>query len=124
VVHFHQTCKDALAPFGNAVYPDYKKWCDDYFFLKHRNEPRGVGGVFFDDLNEGGFERCFNLTQSVGNAFTRLICLSWPNAAIFRMANASVTSRPTDAAVMSNSIWCGTAGHCSACNPAVVPSQS
>jgi coproporphyrinogen III oxidase len=77
VAHFHQTCKDALAPFGDEVYPKYKKWCDEYFFLKHRNEPRGVGGVFFDDLNEGSagwessFERCFELTQAVGNAFTR-----------------------------------------------------
>ena len=70
VAHFHHTCKDALAPFGDEVYPKYKKWCDEYFFLKHRNEPRGVGGIFFDDLNEGGFERCFDLTQAVGNAFT------------------------------------------------------
>ena len=54
-MHFHQTCKDALAPFGDEVYPKYKKWCDEYFFLKHRNEPRGVGGMFFDDLNEGRF---------------------------------------------------------------------
>jgi len=69
--HFHHTCRDALAPFGEDVYPRYKKWCDEYFFLKHRNEPRGVGGVFFDDLSEGGFERCFNLTQVVGNAFTQ-----------------------------------------------------
>ncbi len=67
--HFHQTCKDALAPFGETVHPRYKKWCDEYFFLKHRNEPRGVGGVFYDDLNEGGFERCFDLTRSVGDAF-------------------------------------------------------
>ena len=71
VAHFHQTCKDALTPFGDEVYPKYKHWCDEYFFLKHRNEPRGVGGVFFDDLNEGGFERCFSLTQAVGNAFTK-----------------------------------------------------
>ena len=69
--HFHQTCRDALAPFGDAVYPRYKKWCDEYFFLKHRNEARGVGGVFFDDLNEGTFDRCFGLTQAVGDAFTR-----------------------------------------------------
>jgi coproporphyrinogen III oxidase len=71
VAHFHQTCKDALAPFGDEVHAKYKKWCDEYFFLKHRNEPRGVGGVFFDDLDEGGFERCFDLTKSVGNAFTQ-----------------------------------------------------
>ena len=73
--HFHSTCRDALAPFGAEVYPKYKKWCDEYFFLKHRNEPRGIGGVFFDDLNAGGpggqnpFERCFALTQAVGDNF-------------------------------------------------------
>jgi len=67
--HFHRTCKDALAPFGEEVHPRYKRWCDDYFFLKHRNEPRGVGGVFYDDLNEGGFDRCFDLTRAVGDAF-------------------------------------------------------
>jgi coproporphyrinogen III oxidase len=69
--HFHKVCHDVLAPFGEAVYPRYKKWCDEYFFLKHRNEPRGIGGVFFDDLNEGGFDRCFALTRGVGEAFTR-----------------------------------------------------
>jgi coproporphyrinogen III oxidase len=71
--HFHRTCRDALAPFGAEVHPRYKKWCDDYFFLKHRNEPRGIGGIFYDDLNApgaSGFERCFNLTQAVGNVFT------------------------------------------------------
>lgn len=69
--HFHRTCRDALTPFGADVYPRYKQWCDEYFFLKHRNEPRGVGGVFFDDLSEGSLEHCFGLTQSVGNAFTK-----------------------------------------------------
>jgi coproporphyrinogen III oxidase len=71
--HFHRTCRDALAPFGAEVHPRYKKWCDDYFFLKHRNEPRGIGGIFYDDLNApgaSGFERCFKLTQAVGDAFT------------------------------------------------------
>jgi coproporphyrinogen III oxidase len=67
--HFHATCKKALAPFGDEVHPRFKAWCDRYFFLKHRNEPRGVGGVFYDDLNEGGFERCFSLTRSVGDSF-------------------------------------------------------
>ncbi|MFJ7567980.1 oxygen-dependent coproporphyrinogen oxidase [Herminiimonas sp. NPDC097707] len=67
--HFHQVCHDALHAFGDKVHPHYKKWCDDYFYLKHRQEPRGVGGIFFDDLNEGGFERCFALQQSVGNHF-------------------------------------------------------
>ena len=67
--HFHRSCRDALAPFGDGVHAKYKKWCDEYFFLKHRGEPRGVGGVFFDDLNEGGFDRCFALTKSVGDRF-------------------------------------------------------
>ena len=68
-VHFHQTCKDALAPFGNDKYPRFKKWCDEYFFLKHRNEPRGVGGVFFDDFSELGQDRSFAMLQAVGDAF-------------------------------------------------------
>ena len=68
-IHFHRTCRDALAPFGTDVHARYKKWCDDYFFLKHRKEPRGVGGIFFDDLNAGGFEHCFALTRSVGDHF-------------------------------------------------------
>ncbi|MCC7041204.1 MAG: oxygen-dependent coproporphyrinogen oxidase [Burkholderiales bacterium] len=68
-VHFHRTCRDALAPFGADVHPRYKRWCDEYFYLRHRGEPRGVGGIFFDDLNEGGHERCRALTQSVGEHF-------------------------------------------------------
>ncbi len=67
--HFHATCRAALEPFGPDVHARYKAWCDRYFFLKHRNEPRGMGGVFYDDLNEGGFQRCFALTQSVGDDF-------------------------------------------------------
>ena len=69
VQHFHRTCQAALQPFGADVYAQYKANCDDYFFLKHRNEPRGVGGIFFDDLSTGGLERCFALTQAVGHAF-------------------------------------------------------
>jgi coproporphyrinogen III oxidase len=67
--HFHATCKAALAPFGPAQYPRFKRWCDEYFFLKHRGEPRGVGGVFFDDFHELGFERSFALQRAVGDAF-------------------------------------------------------
>ncbi|HQR82774.1 MAG TPA: oxygen-dependent coproporphyrinogen oxidase [Thiotrichales bacterium] len=69
IVHWHQTAKAACDPFGEQVYADYKRWCDDYFFLKHRGETRGVGGLFFDDLNAGGFEQCFALTQSIGEAY-------------------------------------------------------
>ncbi len=68
-VHFHRTCRDALMPFGNDVHARYKKWCDEYFFLKHRQEPRGIGGIFYDDLSDGGFDRCFALTKSVGDHF-------------------------------------------------------
>ena len=67
--HFHANCKQAVDPFGPDLHARYKAWCDRYFFLKHRNEARGVGGIFFDDLNEGGFERCFALTRSVGDSF-------------------------------------------------------
>ncbi|WP_372878156.1 oxygen-dependent coproporphyrinogen oxidase [Spongiibacter marinus] len=69
-VHWHQVAFDACKPFGEDVYPRYKQWCDDYFYLKHRDEARGVGGLFFDDLNEGGFERCFAFMQAVGNSYT------------------------------------------------------
>ena len=68
-MHFHRVCRAALVPFGDDLYPKYKRWCDDYFFLKHRGEPRGIGGIFFDDVAHGGFERCFALTQSVGDHF-------------------------------------------------------
>lgn len=68
-VHFHRSCRDALAPFGPDLHPRFKRWCDEYFFLKHRNEPRGVGGIFFDDFHEGGFEPSFALMRSVGDAF-------------------------------------------------------
>ena len=68
-VHFHQTCKDALAAFGEDKYPRFKLWCDEYFFLKHRNEQRGVGGIFFDDFQELGTERSFAMMQSVADSF-------------------------------------------------------
>jgi len=68
-VHFHQTCKDALAPFGDDKYPRFKQWCDEYFYLKHRQEQRGIGGVFFDDFQELGPDRSFALMQSVADGF-------------------------------------------------------
>jgi coproporphyrinogen III oxidase len=67
--HWHRTARDAVAPFGAALYPRFKRACDDYFFLKHRGEPRGIGGLFFDDFNELGFERSFALMRAVGDAF-------------------------------------------------------
>jgi coproporphyrinogen III oxidase len=69
VIHWHSSAQSACLPFGDEVYSTFKKWCDDYFYLPHRHETRGVGGLFFDDLNEWGFETCFNFMQSVGNQF-------------------------------------------------------
>jgi coproporphyrinogen III oxidase len=67
--HWHQVAHDACAPFGEDIYPRFKQWCDDYFYLKHRQEPRGIGGLFFDDLNELGFDQSFALMQSIGDAY-------------------------------------------------------
>ncbi|MEQ6434011.1 oxygen-dependent coproporphyrinogen oxidase [Comamonas sp. w2-DMI] len=68
-VHFHRSCRDALAPFGAELYPRFKQWCDEYFYLKHRHEQRGIGGIFFDDFAELGQQRSFAMLQSVGDSF-------------------------------------------------------
>ena len=68
-VHFHRACRDALTPFGTELHPRFKQWCDEYFFLKHRHEPRGIGGVFFDDFAELGFDGSFAMMRAVGDAF-------------------------------------------------------
>jgi coproporphyrinogen III oxidase len=68
-VHWHRTARDAVRPFGADLYPRFKQWCDNYFFLKHRQEPRGIGGLFFDDFNELGFKKSFALMRAVGDAF-------------------------------------------------------
>jgi len=68
-IAFHRACRDAVAPFGDDLHPRWKRACDDYFYLRHRREPRGIGGIFFDDLAEGGFARCFALVRAVGEAF-------------------------------------------------------
>ena len=67
--HFHATCREAVQPFGVDKYPHFKKWCDEYFYLKHRDEQRGIGGIFYDDFADGGFDNGFALMQAVGNAF-------------------------------------------------------
>ncbi len=67
--HFHASCRQALDPFDAAYYPRFKRWCDEYFFIKHRNEPRGIGGIFFDDFAERDFDFSFRLARSVGDAF-------------------------------------------------------
>lgn len=69
--HWHEVAYELCQPFGNDVYTKYKKWCDEYFFLKHRNETRGVGGLFFDDLNEHGFERSFDFMKAVGQGYVK-----------------------------------------------------
>ena len=66
-IHFHRICREALAPFGADYHPRFKRWCDEYFFLRHRNEARGIGGIFFDDLADRDFEHCFALTRSVAD---------------------------------------------------------
>ena len=70
-VHFHQVCKDAVSPYGTDLHPRFKKWCDEYFFLKHRNEARGVGGIFYDDFSELGFDKGFAMMQDVGNGLLK-----------------------------------------------------
>ncbi len=70
-IHWHKTAKEICLPYGEDIYSQYKKNCDDYFYIKHRNEPRGIGGIFFDDLNMWEFEKCFNFIQSVGNGFIK-----------------------------------------------------
>ena len=67
--HFHQTCRNSLAAFDPSLHARFKKWCDEYFYLKHRNEPRGVGGIFFDDMSEPDFDTCFAIQQSVGDHY-------------------------------------------------------
>ncbi|CNF18551.1 coproporphyrinogen III oxidase [Yersinia rohdei] len=68
-IHWHQTAYQLCQPFGEHLYPQYKKWCDDYFYIKHRNEARGIGGLFFDDFNNPDFDTCFKFTQAVGDGF-------------------------------------------------------
>ena len=123
--HFHAICKRALAPFGADKHPRFKKWCDEYFFLKHRNEPRGIGGVFFDDFSELGFDQSFAMMRAVGDAFldAYVPIVERRRHAPLRRARARVPGR-SGAAATSSSTSCSTAARCSACNRADAPSRS
>ncbi|PVZ68172.1 oxygen-dependent coproporphyrinogen oxidase [Pelagibaculum spongiae] len=90
-VEWHQQAKDACDPFGEDLYPRFKKWCDDYFYLKHRQEARGVGGLFFDDFNELGFEKSFALTRSIGDNFVQAY-----RPILFKRKNISYSQREVD----------------------------
>jgi hypothetical protein len=121
----YATCRDALAPFGPQFHPRFKQWCDEYFFLKHRNEPRGVGGLFFDDFSEPGFQEGFALTRSVGEHFLARLAADRaapPRRSLYR-ARARASSA-IGAAATSSSTWCSTAARCSACSRAGAPNPS
>ena len=122
--HFHTTCKRALEPFGADKYPRFKKWCDEYFYLKHRDEPRGIGGVFFDDFHELGFAQSFAMQRAVGDAFLDAYVPIVERRRECRTASASANSRRTGAADMSNSTSCSIAARCSVCSPEAAPNRS
>jgi coproporphyrinogen III oxidase len=122
VLHWHRTAKAACDPFGPDVYPKYKEWCDRYFYLKHRNETRGAGGLFFDDLSEPGFEQSFAFMRSVGDHYVPAYL---PIGARTRpTASANASSSCTDGDVMLNSTSSTTAARSSACRPAAGSSRS
>ena len=124
-IHFHRACRDALRRSAPTCTRKYKRWCDEYFYLKHRKEPRGVGGIFFDDLADGGFDRCFALTKSVGDHFLDAYVADRSSGArTRRTASASATSRRIAAAATSSSTWSGIAGRCSGCSRTGAPRRS
>ena len=124
VLHWHRAAKAACDPFGPDVYARYKDWCDRYFFLKHRNETRGAGGLFFDDLNEWGFEKSFAFMRSIGIATRPRTCRSSNVASTPLTVSGSATSSSTGGDVMLNSTSSTTAGRSSGCRPAVASSRS
>ncbi len=109
-VHFHQTCKTALTPFGDDKYPKFKTWCDEYFYLKHRQEQRGVGGVFFDDFSELGFEQSLAMMQSVGSSLLTRICPSSTAAKTWLIPSANANFSSIAVVVMLNLTSCGIRG--------------
>src|SRR5690606_19375297 len=137
VRHFHQVCHDAVAPFGEDKYPRYKAWCDDYFLLRHRGETRGVGGLFFDDLNEPDFDTCFALTRAVGDCFVPAYApivrarRDTPYGERERAFQAYRRGRYVEFNLVYdrvdatwNSTWSTTGARCSACNRAAVRNPS
>jgi coproporphyrinogen III oxidase len=122
-VHWHRVAEQACAPFGADVYPRYKAWCDRYFHLKHRNEPRGIGGLFFDDLNEWDFDTCFAFIRAIGDAYIDAY-LPIVQRRKARHPSSSASSRNSAVAATSSSTWSTTVAPCSACSPAGVPSRS
>ena len=124
-VHFHRACRDALAPFGADVHAKYKRWCDEYFYLKHRKEPRGVGGIFFDDLVGGRLRALFRADEERRRQVSSTrTCRSSSGARRLRTASASAISRRTAAVVTSSSTWSGTAARCSGCSRTAAPRRS
>jgi coproporphyrinogen III oxidase len=106
-VHFHTVCKNALQPFGADKYPKFKAWCDDYFYLKHRNEQRGIGGIFFDDFTEGGFDNGLALITAVGDAFldAYLPILSLRNDMLYRQRQRDFQLYRRGRYVEFNLVW-------------------
>ncbi len=123
VRHWHRTAADLCAPFGAERYAEHKRWCDEYFYLRHRGETRGVGGLFFDDLH-GDFDRDFGYLRAVGDGFLDAYLPIVERRKDTPMASASASSSTTGAAATSSSTWSTTAAPCSDCRAEAAPNRS
>ena len=123
-MHWHQVARQACEPFSDDCYDKYKQWCDDYFYLKHRNEARGIGGLFFDDLNQPDFETAFAFMQSVGDHYLTAYLPSSRNVKPSNTLNSRENFNSTAEAVTSSLIWFTIAARCSGCNRAGAPNLS